>query len=279
MGIEMQGLMDKATELATVWGLKVVGGIAILVVGWMVAGIVGRSVSRACRKSDKIDATIERYLARLARITVMAVTVIAMLNSFGVQTASFIAVLGAMGLAIGLALQGTLSNVASGIMLLVLRPFRAGDAVEVAGTMGVVEEIGLFATELKGFDGLCLLIPNAQVLGGKIVNMTRNGMRRVDMVFGISYGDDIGKAMEILRDVLAADDRVLDEPETFLAVGELGASSVDLLARPWSKAADFFALKCDTTRTVKERFDEAGISIPFPQQDVHVIDLPKSAAA
>lgn len=279
MSEQMQTLMAKGTDLATLWGLKVVGGIAILIVGWIIAGMVGRSVNRACRRSDKIDGTIERYLTRLARITVLAVTVIAMLNSFGVQTASIIAVLGVMGLAIGLALQGTLSNVASGLMLLVLRPFRAGDAVEVAGTLGSVEEIGLFATELKGADGLCLLVPNAQVLSGKIVNMTRNATRRVDMVFGIGYSDDIGKAIEILREVISADDRVLKEPEVFIAVGELGANSVDLLARPWTKVGDFFAVKCAVTRAVKERFDEEGVEMPFPQQDVHVVDMPKAEAA
>ncbi|MBW2527251.1 MAG: mechanosensitive ion channel [Deltaproteobacteria bacterium] len=279
MNEHVQALLDKAAEVGSVWGLRVVGGIAILVVGWIVAGIAGRWAIRVCEKSDWIEPTIERYLARLVRFLVMAIAIIAMLNSFGVQTASIIAVLGAMGLAIGLALQGTLSNVASGLMLLILRPFKQGDAVDVGGTSGTVQEIGLFATELKGFDGLCMLVPNAQVLGSKITNFTRNGTRRVDMVFGIGYGDDIAKAMEIIGDVISKDERVLDDPELFIAVGELGASSVDILARPWTKVGDFFGVKCDVTRTIKERFDEEGISIPFPQQDVHVVDMPKADAA
>jgi small conductance mechanosensitive channel len=253
----------------TSYGLRIIGGIIILIVGWVLAGWAGRIAAKAAARTGRIDRTLELYGAKMARLTVLAITIVAVLNNFGVATTSMVAFLGAMGLAVGLALRGTLSNVASGVVLLVLRPFKVDDAVELAGTAGKIVEIGLFATELKTFDGLCTVIPNSSIWGGNITNISRNGTRRIELVFGISYSDDMDKALAIIRDEVAHDERVLKEPEPVIEVVELADSSVNIWCRPWATLDDFFKLKIHLTKRVKERFDEEGITIPFPQRDVH----------
>jgi len=195
---------------------------------------------------------------------------LAVLNQFGVETASLIALLGTIGLAIGLALQGTLSNIASGVMLLLLRPFNVGDTVDIAGTGGVVDEIGLFVIEMHTFDNIAITIPNSKVWGSKIENYTRNALRRVDLDFGISYEDDIDKAMDIVREILDADERVLPEPETLIAVGSLGDSAVVLRVRPWTSTEHVWPLRYDLIKKVKQRFDQENITFPFPQRELHV---------
>ena len=252
--------------------VNVVAALLILVVGWIVANWAGAAVRRATDRDERFDRTLATVFGRLVRWGILAFTVIAVLGQFGVQTASIIAVLGAAGLAVGLALQGALSNVAAGLMILGLRPFRLGDAVDIGGTLGTVEDIGLFSTRLTTFDGVVVHQPNSNVWGSsEIKNFSQSRLRRVDLTVGIGYGDDIPRAFEIAQAVLAADPRVLQEPETLVAVDSLGADSVNLLIRGWTQPADFFATKLDLTRAVKERLDEAGIGIPFPQRDLHLV--------
>ena len=268
--IPFDAAIQKITELTATWGLRLLGGILLLIGGWIVARWTARGVARACERSGRVDSTVQGYLSKLAHLAVLVITIIAVLNNFGVQTASLIAVLGAMGLAVGLALQGTLSNVASGLVLLVLRPFKAGDAVEVGAAAGVVQEIGLFATELKTADGLYLLIPNAKVWGGQIKNITRNGKRRIDLVIGISYSADMSRAVEVIEQVLAEEPRILPEPAPVVTVAELADSSVNLFVRPWTTVDDHWPTRWALTRRIKEALDGVGIEIPFPQREVHV---------
>lgn len=267
----VQDFFNNILESLQDFGPKILSGVLILVVGWILAAWAVRGAGRLFDRSEALDQTLKKYISKLIRFGVLALTVVAALSNFGVQTASIIALLGAMGLAVGLALQGTLANVASGLVLLFLRPFRADDLVEVNGKLGVVQEIGVFATELKTLDGLYVMIPNARVWGDTVINLTRNPIRRVEIVMSISYSDDMDRALEIINEVVAADERVLEEPEPFIKVADLGASSVDIWVRPWTNTADFFATKLDMTKKIKERFDEEGITIPFPQRDIHVI--------
>jgi len=206
----------------------------------------------------------------MAYYVVLAVVVIAVLNLFGVQTTSLIAVLGAAGLAVGLALQGTLSNFAAGVMLLVFRPFRIGDYVDIAGTAGSVVEIGLFTVALNTPDNVRIIVPNSSVYGQTISNYAANPTRRNDLVIGIAYGDDIGKAISTIEAVLAADARVLKDPAPVVATSELADSSVNIVVRPWCTKEDYWGLRFDLTRKIKEELEAAGCSIPFPQRDVHL---------
>ena len=263
--------LDDIGSLALALAIDVLAGIAILVVGWIVANWASGMVRRAGERSERFDRTLTSVFVRFVRWTILAVTLVAVLGRFGVQTTSIIAVLGAAGLAIGLALQGALSNVAAGVMILGLRPFRLGDAVDIGGTLGIVEDMGLFVTKLKAFDGVVIHQPNSNIWGAEIKNFSQAELRRVDLVVGIGYGDDVRKAIEVAQGVLDADERILDEPETLIAVDSLGDSSVNLLIRGWTKAGDFFMTKLDLTRAVKEAFDEAGIAIPFPQRDLHIV--------
>ncbi len=267
----LQGFLSNILNSAMSYGPRIISGIVILIVGWLVARWAASVSTKFFIKSEAIDKTLERYITRLLRFFVLAIAVVAALASFGVQTTSLIAVLGAMGLAVGLALQGTLANVASGLVLLFLRPFHVDDWVEANGVTGQIREVGLFATELKTGDGLFVLVPNAKIWGGNITNFVRNGTRRVELVFSIGYGDDMDRAVSIIEEIIGADDRVLEDPAPFIKVAELADSSVNIYARPWATVSDFFGLKLDLTKRVKERFDEEGISIPFPQQEIHVV--------
>lgn len=265
--------MDTSNLLSLVYALliDVVAAAVILVIGWTVAGWAGRLVQRVGDRNERFDATIASLLARLVRYGIIAVTVIAVLGRFGVQTTSLVALIGAAGLAVGLALQGALSNIAAGVMILSLRPFRQGDAVDIGGTVGTVEELGLIATRLKTFDGVVVHQPNSNIWGSEIRNFSQAQLRRADLVIGIGYGDDLAQAIEVAQGVLNADERILDEPETLIAVDSLGADSVNLLIRFWTAPGDFFATKLDTTRAVKEAFDAADIGIPYPQRDLHLV--------
>jgi len=262
-------------------GFAVLAAIVILVIGWLVARWAAALTRRVAERSGRVDRTVTNLLGRLVRWTVLAFTIIAVLGRFGVQTASLVALLGAAGLAVGLALQGALSNVAAGVMLIALRPFGVGDAIDVGGTMGTVEDINLFATRLTGFDGVPVHVPNSNIWGKDVRNFSQANQRRNDLIVGIGYDDDIGAAMEALQGLLSGDERVLDEPAPLIAVDSLGDSSVNLLARYWTVAGDFLAAKLDLTRAVKERFDEGGISIPFPQRDLHLVEghLPEARSA
>ena len=257
-------------DLLTTWGLKVMGAIALLIVGRMVAGILRRVTRKAMKKAD-VDSTLIPFMSSMVYYLALAVVVIAVLGLFGIQTTSLVAILGAAGLAVGLALQGTLAHFASGIMLLIFRPFRVGDVVEVGGTTGKVEEIGIFTTTLTSPDNIKITVPNSQVYGSTIKNMNGYETRRVDMVMGVSYDDDLGVAMETMGRVVREDSRVLAEPEPQIAVAELADSSVNFVVRPWCKAEDYWSLKFDLTRLLKEELEAAGCSIPYPQRDVHLM--------
>lgn len=271
METELKAIVDEVIALITLYGLDVLGAIVILLVGIFISGRVSSLVEKTLSRSRHVDAMLRSFFASLARYLVLAITIIAVLNQFGVQTASLIAVLGAAGLAIGLALQGTLSNVAAGVMLLIFRPFKAGDYVEAGGRAGTVKSLGLFVTELATPDNVQIIIPNSQVWGSAITNYSHHQTRRLDLALGIAYEDDIGKAKAAVEDIIAGDPRCHKDPEPLVAVGNLGESSVDLVIRIWCNSGDYWALKWDMTRALKERMDAEGITIPYPQRTLHTI--------
>ena len=223
------------------------------------------------------DATVSRFLASISRYLVLIVVLIAVLAQFGVQTASILAVLGTAGLAIGLALQGTLSNIAAGVMLLFLRPIKVGEYVDAGGIAGTVDEVGLFSTQLTTFDGVYIQVPNGQIWNSAIKNYSRLPTRRVDVPVGVSYGDDIEKALGVLLSHLQNEPRVLAEPAPEVMVLALADSSVNLNMRCWTNASDYWALRFDLTKAAKELVEGAGCTIPYPQRDVHVIAAPATS--
>jgi small conductance mechanosensitive channel len=273
----MQTVMETAIDLLSTWGISVVGAIALLIVGRIAAGWIRNSVTKGLTKANT-DASLVPFFASMAYYVVLAVVLIAVLNLFGIETTSLIAVFGAAGLAVGLALQGTLSNFAAGVMLLVFRPIRVGDFVEVAGQAGTVAEISIFSTLLNTGDNVRITIPNAQIYGDTVKNYSFNDTRRIDLVMGIGYGDNIGTAVSIIERVLESDERTLKDPAPTVAVAELGDSSVNLVVRPWCKKEDYWALRWDLTRKLKEELEAGGCNIPFPQRDVHILEFPGKSA-
>ncbi len=264
-------VIEETMQIVTAYGLDVIGAIVILILGWMIAGWSRTAVSKGLGKINGFDVTLRHFLSSLVRYAVLAFTIIMVLERFGVQTTSLIAILGAAGLAIGLALQGTLSNLASGIMLLFFRPFKVGDFVEASGVMGTVEVIGLFTTEFSTPDNVKIIAPNKQLWDTSIKNYSANATRRVDFLVGIGYASDIDKAIAVVGGLLEADDRCHKDPAPQIVVGNLGDSSVDIIVRVWCDAGDYWGIKFDMTKAFKESFDKAGIEIPFPQQTVHMI--------
>ena len=273
--MDINQLLGKVWELVTIYGLRVIAAVVILIVGRWVAMGVRNLVKRLMRKSN-IDQTIRRFVGNLTYITLLAFVVLAALNQLGIQTTSFIAVLGAAGLAVGLALQGSLANFAAGFLMIIFRPFRVGDYIEGGGVAGTVEEIQIFTTTLQTPDNKTVIVPNAKMTSDNINNWTAKGTRRVDMVMGIGYDDDIDKAKQIMRDVLSQDSRILPEPPPQVAVIELGDSSVNFMVRPWVKATDYWGVYSDVTEKVKKAFDANGINIPYPQRDIHVYEHAKA---
>jgi len=269
--------MEMVIEMVSTWGISVIGAIVLLIVGRIVAGWFRSSVRKALQRA-KMDPSLVPFFASMVYYVILGVVLIAVLSLFGIETTSLIAVLGAAGLAVGLALQGTLSNFAAGVMLLIFRPIRVGDYVEVAGQGGTVVEISIFNTLMDTPDNVRITIPNSSVYGDIVKNYSFNETRRVDLVMGIAYGDDIGKAMEIIERIVTSDARTLRDPEPTIAVGGLGDSSVDIVVRPWCNKADYWALRFDLTRALKEGLEAGGCSIPFPQRDVHVVEVPNKPA-
>jgi small conductance mechanosensitive channel len=267
--INIEEIMEMVTQLVSQWGLRVVGAIAILVIGWTVAKLIRGSVRKGLERAE-VDATLVPFITKFVYYLVLAFVLIAVLKGFGFETTSLIAVLGAAGLAVGLALQGTLSNFAAGVMLLFFRPFKVGDFVDAGGTAGTVQEIGVFATTLHTPDNVRIVVPNSSVYGETIKNFSANDTRRNDMVVGISYDDDIGKAMATIEEIMKADSRVLADPEPVIAVSEMADSSVNIVVRPWCSKDDYWGLRFDLTRRFKEGLEAAGCSIPYPQTDVHL---------
>jgi small conductance mechanosensitive channel len=265
----MEAILDKIFQLLSVYGLKVLAAVAIFIVGRWVAKGVRKLVQRVMAKG-KVDATLVTFTANLVYIGLLAFVVIAALGQLGIQTTSFIAILGAAGLAIGLALQGSLSNFAAGFLLIIFRPFKVGDLIEGAGVFGVVEAIQIFTTQLKTADNKTVIVPNAKLTDDNIVNWTVKGTRRVDMVMGIGYEDDIDKARSLMADIIEADARILKDPAPQISVSELADSSVNFVVRPWVKVEDYWGVYFDLTEKIKKSFDSNGISIPYPQRDVHV---------
>ena len=265
----LQGVFDAAWVFVTNNYLPVVSAIVILILGRMAAGWA-RKLARKGLESGEVDATLVPFVAKLVYYGVMAVVVIAALNRLGVATTSVVAIFGAASLAVGLAMQGTLANFASGVMLLIFRPFDIGDYVDAGGTVGTVMEIGIFSTTLRSPDNIKITVPNSQVYGTTISNYNGNDTRRVDLVMGISYDDNIQTAIDTIRKIVTAHELVHADPEPQIAVANLGNSSVDLVVRPWCNTADYWALKFDLNRSLKEGLEGAGCSIPYPQTDVHL---------
>ena len=265
----MDGLWDKMIEWGALYGTKVIGAIAILIIGRIAIGMITRLVTRLMHKGN-IDKALTKFTISLTKILLMVFIALAALNTLGVETTSFVAIIGAAGLAVGFALQGSLSNFASGVMLVIFRPFKSGDFVEAGGSMGSIEAIQIFSTVLKTPDNKKVIIPNSSITGGNIINYSAMELRRLDLVYGIGYDDDIRKAKAVLEQILNEDSRVLKEPAYTVAVLELADSSVNFAVRPWVKTADYWDVYFYINEKVKLTFDEQGISIPFPQRDVHM---------
>lgn len=247
---------------------SILGAIAILFLGWVISAWLQKRVSNLGKKHRHLDDMLFDFLASIVRYVVLGFTFLFVLNTFGVQTTSIVAVIGAAGLAIGLALQGTLSNVAAGVMLILFRPIKTGDFVEVADQMGTVKNINLNFTELADLSNVQVIVPNSEVWGNIITNYSTNDRRRAEWTFGVGYGANLKQAETIIRDTIMADPRAQADPEPFIQVTNLGGSSVDFLVRVWCQASDYFVFKADMTRAVKEALDEGGVDIPFPTRTV-----------
>jgi len=265
----MENIIPKLQELLALYGLKAIAAIAIFLVGRFLAKMLKRLTEKIMTK-NKVDPTLVSFVGDLLYFALLVFVVIASINQLGIQTTSFIAVIGAAGLAIGLALQGSLANFAAGFLLIFFRPFRVGDYIEGAGVEGIVEEIQVFVTKLTTLDNKAVIIPNAKLTGDNIINYSTKGTRRVDLVIGVSYGADLSQTKKALMAVLTEDDRILKNPEPKVAVCELADSSVNFVVRPWVKASDYWNVYFDIMENVKRRLDADGISIPFPQRDVHI---------
>ena len=265
-----EGLIAKVVELFTVWGIKVLAAILVLIIGRFVAKLIARLVKKLMDKRD-VAPMVVSFTCNIIYAALLAFVIIAALGQLGIHTASFVAVLAAAGLAIGLALQGSLSNFAAGFLIVLFRPFRVGHFVEAGGVTGVIEDIQIFTTTMKTPDNKKVIVPNAQITGGSITNYSANDTRRVDLTIGVSYTDDLDKVRSIVAEVLKANEKILADPEPTIAVAELGDSSVNFAVRPWVNTADYWDVYFGVTEAVKKRFDREGISIPFPQRDVHLI--------
>ncbi|MBN1257410.1 MAG: mechanosensitive ion channel [Planctomycetes bacterium] len=265
----MEELMAKMQEWLAEYGLKVVGAVIILVIGVIVAKII-RSLLRRILQKGHADEMLVSFISSLCYFGILAFVIIAALGKLGVETGSFVAVLAAAGLAIGFALQGTLSNFAAGFMLIVFKPFKVGDFIEGGGVTGVVEGISIFTTELKTPDNKKIIVPNSKLSGDNITNYTAKEIRRVDLVIGVSYNDNLDKVRKVLEDILASDNRILKDPAPTIGVLALADSSINFAVRPWVKTANYWDVFFATQETIKKRFDAEGICIPFPQQDVHL---------
>jgi small conductance mechanosensitive channel len=250
-------------------GINIALALVIFYVGKVVVSLIVRALGKVMQARE-VDKTLETFLCNFLRMALMVVVIIAAISQIGIQTTSFIAIFGAAGLAVGLALQGSLSNFAAGVLIVLFRPYRVGDFVEAAGISGSVEQVQILTTVLKTPDNKQIIVPNSQIMDSVITNYSANDTRRVDMVVGVSYEDDLDKVHSVLKELVAAEDRILDEPECLIAVSALADSSVNFVIRPWVKTDDYWGVHFDLTEAIKKRFDKEGISFPFPQQDVHL---------
>jgi small conductance mechanosensitive channel len=264
-----QLLQEKGVDLGMEFGIKAATALAIFFIGKFLINMVVGGISKVMQK-QAVDKTLETFICNLVRMSLMVVVVIAAIGALGIETTSFIAIFGAAGLAVGLALQGSLSNFASGVLIVLFKPYRVGDWVEAAGIAGSVEQVQILTTILKTGDNKQIIVPNSQIMDSIITNYSANDTRRIDMVIGVSYDDDIDKVRKTLEDLVAAENRILDEPATTIAVSELADSSVNFIVRPWVKSLDYSGVKFDLIEAIKKRFDAEGISFPYPQTDVHL---------
>lgn len=274
----LSGEIATFATIVTTWAADVlpraVGAIVLLVVGWWVAARAKQATARLFDGQRHVDPTLRGVIASLVRYSILIVILVAVLAQLGIQTTSILAALGAAGLAIGLALQGTLANIAAGMMLLWLRPFRVGDYIDSGAAAGTVQELGLFATELHSWDGIYLFVPNSELWNKKLINYSRLPTRLNDLAFGVDYSDDLDKALETLLATATADKRVLANPAPIAFVDQLGDSAVVLRLRVWSANADYWDVRRALTKNSKAALEAAGLSIPFPQQDLHVKQVP-----
>ena len=261
--------VDMAIDFAYDYGLKIIGALLIFLIGKWIARRI-QNVAVALMQKNNVDETLVSFIKSIIYIMLMIVVVLASISVLGIETTSFVAILGAAGLAVGLALQGTLGNVGSGVLLISFRPFKMGDFVTVGGETGTVAGISIFATTLHTLDNKVIIVPNAAVSAGNITNFSARETRRIDLKFGIGYGDDLKLAKSVLEEIMHADPRVLADPEPFVGVSELGDSSVNFVFRPWVKSEDYWDVYFQMIEKVKLTFDEKGISIPYPQMDIHL---------
>ena len=264
-----EDFLTRAYDLGAEFGLKLVTALVIFIIGRWVARRLAGLVEKGMTKAGT-DSTLTGFLRNIVYIGLLTFVILAAIAQLGVQTTSFIAVLGAAGFAVGLALQGSLANFAAGVLIIIFRPFKSGDFVEAGGVAGVVENIQIFTTTMRTGDNKTIIIPNGQITSGTIVNYSTKDTRRVDMVIGVGYGDDLDKVRRVLEEILKEDERVLEDPAPTIGVLELADSSVNFAVRPWVKSADYWPVYFALHEKVKKRFDKEGISIPFPQQDVHI---------
>jgi len=265
---------DTFMELWVNYGMKAVYAIVILIIGFWIVKVIANGLKKVMMKRS-VDETLQPFLISLVKITLKVLVVITVMTMIGIQMTSFIAIIGAAGLAVGFALQGTLQNFAGSVMILIFKPFVVGEFIEAMGYKGVVKEIQIFITILLTPDNQTVILPNGPLSNSTIKNYTRQDKRRVDLVFGISYTDDMGKARDIIREVIKTSDKILPDPAPFVGVGELGDSSVNLYTRPWVKTEDYWSVYFFMQEEVKKAFDQNGISIPFPQRDVHMFSEKK----
>ena len=258
-------------DLIALFGLKVLAAVVVFILGRWIAKLLKMLTQKLLDKS-KVDPTLSSFIVHLTYIALLAFVILAALGQLGIQTTSFIAILGAAGLAVGLALQGSLANFAAGFLMIIFRPFNVGDYIEGAGVAGTVEEIQIFTTQIRTPDNKTIIIPNGKLTGDNIINWSMKGTRRIDMVFGVAYDDDIDKVKQTITDVIAQDDRILKDPPVKIGLLELADSSVNFAVRPWVNAADYWGVYFDITEKMKKRFDAEGITIPFPQRDFHIYD-------
>ncbi len=267
---EASQLWLQMQDIVLAWGLKVLAAVAIFIVGRWIAKLVRRGVRRMLERA-KVESIITGFVSSIAYIALLAFVVVAALGQLGIQTTSFIAILGAAGLAIGLALQGSLANFAAGFLMIIFRPFKVGDFIEGAGVAGVVREIQVFTTTLKTPDNKTIIVPNAKLSGDNIINYSAEANRRVDMTVGVAYDADLAKVKDVLKDIISKDARIHADPAPQVVVAELADSSVNFVVRVWTSTEDYWGVKFDATETIKNRFDAEGIGIPFPQRDIHIV--------
>jgi len=266
LGLEPQAIGN----LIATWGGRAVAALVVFVFGRWVVGIIGRWLDFAMRRAS-IDATLTGFLGNVLRMTLMVLVILTAAGVLGIPTTNFLAIIGAAGLAVGLALKDSLANFSSGVMLVLFRPFKVGDFIDAAGVAGTVEEIGIFKTDIKTPDNRVIIVPNGLIYGGAITNFSAKETRRIDLVIGVSYDDEIHKARSLIQGVLAQEERVLEDPAPQVMLLELGASSVDFAVRPWVNSSDYWPVRADLLEKIKLTLEANGLSIPYPQRDVHIV--------